>query len=179
MLTKLALCILVLQLSACSVVKRQYDFIEPVKKFSPKDYHQVLTTMGAPSSVAVLNDSFIFAYHSVTIKEPQFGLTIPYYDLFKFNLGSATAKHNYHFYAFNFDGTSINLSQLSWQNQLGDGTSIGLIFVVEETVDLSNFDTPKETSLWGKNLLIDKDLAELNFQEVILGKRLDLIGQSF
>ena len=79
------------------MVKRQYGHVESVKAFSPKNYHEVLITMSAPDSVAVLNDAFIFAYHSVAINEPQLGLAIPSFDFFKFTLGSATTTHHYHF----------------------------------------------------------------------------------
>lgn len=182
MVMKFIVLIVILQLSACSIVKRQYGDVianEQSTSVSPKDYHQLLLDMGAPDTVAVLNDAFIFAYHSVTIREPQFGITIPYYDLFKLNLGSATARHNYHFYAFDLMGNSINLSQFNWHNELGDGSAIGLIFIVEETVDLSHFKAPKEANLWGKQLLIDKELAEFSFAEIIAGNRLDLFGQTF
>ena len=182
MLIRLLVLIAIIQLSACSIVTRQYGEVI-TSKANPssliENYHQVLQNMGAPDTVAVLNDAFIFAYHSVSITEPQFGITIPYYDLFKLNLGSATAKHNYYFYAFDLQGQSINLSQYHWQNELGDGSTIGLIFVVEETVDLSHFKAPKEASLWGKQLLINKELAEFSFEEIITGNRLDLFGQTF
>ncbi|KGJ92283.1 hypothetical protein [Colwellia psychrerythraea] len=168
-----------LMLTSCSMVKRQYGHVGTVKPFSPKDYHQVLTTMGAPDSIAVLNDAFIFAYHSVTIDEPQLGLAIPSFDFFKFTLGSATAIHNYHFYAFSLQGKTINLQQNYWQNALGDSSTIGLIFVVEETVDLTSFETPRAANLWGERLLFDIDLIEFSFQDIILARRLDLIGQDY
>jgi len=179
--SKLLLIILLITIPSCSVVKRQYGNISPEhhQEYSLTNYHQVLNHMGAPDSIAILNDAFIFTYHSVIINEPQFGLTLPYYDLFKFNLGSATAKNNYYFYAFDLLGNCINLSKYKWQNDLGNGSSIGLIFVVEETVDLTNFKAAQKANSWGKNLLIDKGLAELSLEEIILGNRIDLIGQSF
>lgn len=179
---KLLTIILLLSLSACTMVKRQYGHDLSSKNHdasSLKSYHNVLDNMGAPDSVAVLNDSYIFAYHNVVIDEPQFGLNIPYYDLFKINLGVATAKHNYHFFAFDYEGNTINLSQFGWSNNLGSGSSLGFVFVVEETVDLSKFTIEKEASLWGKNLLLDKELAEFDLTDIVLGKRLDLHGQNF
>ncbi len=168
-----------LMLSSCSVVKRQYGHVETVKPFSPTDYHQVLTQMGAPDSIAVLNDAFIFAYHSVAIDEPQLGLAIPSFDFFKFTLGSATATHHYHFYAFNLKGNIVNLQKNHWQNSLGESTSFGLIFVVEETVDLASFDVRRAANQWGERLLFDINLIEFSFEEIILAKRLDLIGQNY
>ncbi|WP_157443206.1 hypothetical protein [Colwellia piezophila] len=166
-------------LTSCSMVKRQYGYVATVPAFSPKNYHDVLTQMGAPDSIAVLNDAFIFAYHSVTIDEPQLGLAIPSFDFFKFTLGSATATHNYHFYAFSLQGDTINLQQNHWQNTLGDSSSIGLIFVVEETVDLASFETKRAANVWGERLLLDINLIEISFEEIVLGKRLDLIGQDY
>lgn len=168
-----------LMLTSCSVVKRQYGHVETVKPFSPRDYHEVLTQMGAPDSIAVLNDAFIFAYHSVAINEPQVGLTIPSFDFFKFTLGSATAVHNYHFYAFSLAGNIINLQKNNWQNSLGESSTIGLIFVVEETVDLASFEARRATNLWGERLLLDINLVEVSFEEIVLAKRLDLIGQDY
>ena len=168
-----------LMLPACSIVKRQYGFVEPVQAFAPTDYHQVLAKMGAPDSIAVLNDAFIFAYHSVAIDEPQLGLAIPSFDFFKFTLGSATATHHYHFFAFSLQGEVINLQHNNWQNALGDSSSIGLIFVVEETVDLASFELGRAANLWGQYLLLDTNLVELSFGEIILAKRLDLIGQAY
>ena len=176
---KIASLLCLLMLTSCSVVKRQYGHVETVKSFSPKHYHEVLTQMGAPDSIAVLNDAFIFAYHSVDIDEPQLGLAIPYYDLFKFTLGTATAHHNYHFYAFTLQGDIINLQHNHWQNALGDSSSIGLFFVVEETVDLASFEVPRSANFWGQSLLLDKNLSELDFREIVLAKRLDLIGQEY
>ena len=166
-------------LTSCSMVKRQYGHVETVAAFTPKNYHEVLTQMGAPDSIAVLNDAFIFAYHSVTIDEPQLGLAIPSFDFFKFTLGSATAVHNYHFYAFSLQGDTLNLKQNNWQNALGDSSSIGLIFVVEETVDLASFETKRAANVWGERLLLDINLIEFPFQEIVLAKRLDLIGQDY
>ncbi len=170
-------CLLVL--TSCSIVKRQYGHVESVKAFSPKNYHEVLTKMGAPDSVAVLNDAFIFAYHSVAINEPQLGLAIPSFDFFKFTLGSATATHHYHFYAFSLQGNVINLRKNHWKNALGESSAIGLVFVVEETVDLTNFEVPRATNLWGQRLLINKSLSEIDFEDIVLAKRLDLIGQDY
>ncbi len=141
--------------------------------------HDVLQKMGAPDSIAVLNDAFIFAYHSVSINEPQLGLAIPSFDFFKLTLGSATANHNYHFYAFTLDGNIVNLQNSHWQNTLGESSSFGLIFIVEETVDLASFEVPRASNLWGQSLLLDKALVELSFEEIILAKRLDLVGQSY
>jgi hypothetical protein len=172
-----SLCLLVL--TSCSIVKRQYGHVEPVKAFSPKNYHEVLTQMGAPDSVAILNDAFVFAYHSVLIDEPQLGLTIPNFDLFKFTLGSATATHYYHFYSFSLQGKVINLQKNHWQQALGESSAIELIFMVEETVDLANFEVPRATNLWGQRLLINKSLNEITFEEIVLAKRLDLIGQDY
>ena len=171
--------ICLLMLTSCSVIKRQYGHVAAVPAFSPKDYHQVLDKMGAPDSIAVLNDAFIFAYHSVAIDEPQFGLAIPSFDIFKFTLGSATAVHHYHFYAFSLQGNVINLQTNHWQSALGDSSSIGLIFVVEETVDLASFEVRRAANLWGERLLFDTNLIEFSFEEIILAKRLDLIGQDY
>jgi hypothetical protein len=168
-----------LALPSCSIIKRQYGHIPTVEAFAPSNYHQVLAELGAPDSIAVLNDAFIFAYHSVDIDEPQLGLAIPYYDLFKFTLGTATAHHNYHFYAFTLQGDIINLQHNHWQNALGDSSSIGLFFVVEETVDLASFEVPRSANFWGQSLLLDKNLSELDFREIVLAKRLDLIGQEY
>jgi len=161
------------------MVKRQYGYVEPIERFSPNDYHQVLHTLGAPDSVAVLNDAFVFAYHSVSIHEPQLGLAIPAFDLFKLTLGSATAIHNYHFYAFTLQGDIINLQKTHWQNSLGDSSSLGLIFVIEETVDLASFEVPRSTNLWGQGLLLETNLIEFSFEDIILAKRLDLIGHDY
>ncbi len=166
-------------LPACSIVKRQYGYVEPVASFTPTNSHDVLQKMGAPDSIAVLNDAFIFAYHSISIDEPQLGLAIPSFDFFKFTLGSATASHNYHFFAFTLEGKVINLQDNRWQNALGDSSAIGLIFVVEETVDLASFEVPRATNLWGQSLLLDKSLLEISFEDIILAKRLDLIGQDY
>jgi hypothetical protein len=166
-------------LTSCSLVKRQYGNVVSVESFSPKDYHEVLQKIGAPDSVAVLNDAFIFAYHSVSIDEPQLGLSIPTFDFFKFTLGSATAIHNYHFYAFTLYGDIINLQQTHWQNSLGDSSSFGLIFVVEETIDLESFEVPRAANLWGQSLLLETNLIEFSFEDIILAKRLDLIGQDY
>jgi len=161
------------------MVKRQYGYVEAIESFLPRDYHEVLQQIGAPDSVAVLNDAFIFAYHSVSIDEPQLGLAIPAFDLFKFTLGSATATHNYHFYAFTLHGDIINLQKTHWQNSLGESSSFGLIFVVEETVDLESFEVPRATNLWGQSLLLETNLIEFSFEDIILAKRLDLIGQDY
>jgi len=166
-------------LPSCSIVKRQYGYVEPVTAFTPQNSHDVLQKMGAPDSIAVLNDAFIFAYHSISIDEPQLGLAIPSFDFFKFTLGAATASHNYHFYAFTLEGKIINLQENRWQNALGDSSAIGLIFVVEETVDLASFEVPRATNLWGQSLLLDKTLVEISFEDIILAKRLDLIGQDY
>jgi len=179
---KLLIIVLLVLLPSCSIVKRQYGYDFPPdksNKFSPINYHQVFELMGAPDSIAILNDAYIFTYHRVAINEPQFGFNIPYFDLIKLNLGKATAQHSYYFFAFRLSGDSINLSQYKWKNKLGRGSSIGLIFVVEETVDLTNFKASHEADLWGRNLLIDKGLAEFSLEEIILGNRIDLIGQSF
>lgn len=176
---KIASLLCLLMLTSCSVVKRQYGHVETVKSFSPKHYHEVLTQMGAPDSIAVLNDAFIFAYHSVAINEPQFGLAIPSFDFFKFTLGSATATHHYHFYAFSLQGDVINLQTNHWQNALGESSSIGLIFVVEETVDLASFEVKRAANLWGERLLFDINLIEVSFEDIVLAKRLDLIGQDY
>ncbi len=171
------LCLIVLP--ACSIVKRQYGYVEPATTFSPMNSHDVLQQMGAPDSIAVLNDAFIFAYHSVSINEPQLGLVIPTFDFFKLTRGSAIASHNYHFYAFSLDGDIINLQNSHWQNTLGESSSFGLIFIVEETVDLASFEIPRASNLWGQSLLLDKSLVEVSFEEIILAKRLDLVGQSY
>ena len=168
-----------LLLTSCSVVKRQYGHVESVKAFSPKNYHEVLTTMGAPDSIAVLNDAFIFAYHSVAINEPQLGLAIPSFDFFKFTLGSATATHHYHFYAFSLQGKVINLHKNHWKNALGESSAIGLVFVVEETVDLESFEVRRAANVWGERLLLDINLIEVSFEDIVLAKRLDLIGQDY
>jgi len=180
--SKLLFIILLVLLPSCSIVKRQYGHNPSPKhqqEYPLTNYHQVLDQMGAPDSIAILNDAFIFTYHSVVINEPQFGINIPFFDLIKFNLGNATAKHSYYFYAFNLSGNCINLSRYKWKNELGNGSSIGLIFIVEETVDLTNFKAEHEANLWGKSLLIDKGLAEFSLEEIILGNRIGLIGQSF
>lgn len=166
-------------LSSCSIIKRQYGHIEQVEDFSPKNYHDVMLALGAPDSIAVLNDAFVFAYHSVKIDEPQLGLTIPYYDLFKLNLGTATAIHNYHFYAFSLQGDVILFKNNRWQNALGESSSVGLFFVVEETVDMTSFEVPRAANLWGQQLLIEQNLIDFSFDDIILAKRLDLIGQEY
>ena len=168
-----------LMLTSCSVIKRQYGHVATVPAFSPKNYHQVLAKMGAPDSIAVLNDAFIFSYHSVAINEPQLGIAIPSFDFFKFTLGSATATHQYHFYAFTLTGDVINLQKNQWQNALGDSSYIALIFVVEETVDLASFEARRAVNFWGERLLFDTNLIEFSFEEIILAKRLDLIGQDY
>jgi len=172
---------LTLLMSACSVVERQYGYIESQpKKYSPTNYHEVLTNMGAPDSIATLDDHFVFVYHSIFIIEPQIGFTIPNSELFKFSMGKATAKHTYHFYAFNLNGNIINDRQFFWHNNLGDGSALGFVFSVDETVDLTVFRDAREANLWGKQLLLKKAIiAEHNLDEVILGKRLDVVGQSF
>jgi len=168
-----------LLLTSCSVVKRQYGHVEKIAPFSPENYHDVLTQMGAPDSIAILNDAFIFAYHSVAINEPQLGLAIPSFDFFKFTLGSATATHHYHFYAFSLQGNVINLQKNHWKNALGESSAIGLVFVVEETVDLENFEVRRAANVWGERLLLDINLIEVSFEDIVLAKRLDLIGQDY
>jgi hypothetical protein len=170
---------ILLVLPSCTIIKRQYGYVEPSSAYIPKSNCDVLQKMGAPDSVAVLNDAYIFAYYSITINEPQLGLAIPSFDFLKFTLGSATANHSYHFYAFTLEGKIINLQNSHWQNALGDSSSFGLIFVIEETIDLANFEVPRATNLWGQAILLDKPLLDISFEDIILAKRLDLIGQNY
>ncbi len=141
--------------------------------------HDVLQKMDVPDSIAVLNDAFIFAYHSVSINEPQLGFAIPSFDFYKLTLGSAIANHNYHFYAFTLDGDIVNLQNSHWQITLGDSSFFGLIFVVGETVGLASFEVNRASNLWEQSLLLDKALIEVSFEEIISAKRLDLVGQSY
>ena len=69
------------------------------------------------------------------------------------------------------------MQQGHWKNALGESSTIGLIFVVEETVDLSSFEVRRAANLWGERLLFDIDLIEFSFEEIVLAKHLDLIGQ--
>jgi len=94
-------------------------------------------------------------------------------------LGSAIATHQYHFYAFSLYGDTINLQQGNWQNALGNSSSIGLIFIVEETFNLSSFQVPQAANLWGELLLFDINFIEYSFEEIILAKQFDLMGQPY
>lgn len=38
---------------------------------------------------------------------------------------------------------------------------------------------PRAANLWGEHLLFDIDLIEFSFEEIILAKQFDLMGQSY
>jgi len=165
-------------LCSCTIVQYEFGEAPKVESVRLNTYHDVLELYGAPDSLATVGDNLIFTYHSVKIVEPQLGLFIPSLDIFKYSWGKATATHTYLFYAFSEDGTLLNEGKSIWQNDLGNGSAFGVVFVVDETVDMSVYEETREVHLWGKQLLIPLNNAEESTHQVISGERIDIVGQS-
>ena len=165
-------------LCSCTIVEYKFGEVPNIEATVPNNYQDVLASHGAPDSIATVGDNLIFTYHSVEIFEPQLGLVIPSLDLFKYSWGRATATHTYLFYAFSSDGSLLSMGDRTWNNDLGNGSAFGVVFVVDETVDMSVYEEEREVHLWGKQLLVPVNNAEETTHQVISGERFDLVGQS-
>ena len=165
-------------LSGCSIVKHQYGHVNG-EVSNLKNYHDVLSQVGAPDSIGYTENGFVFLYQSVQIIEPQLGISLPGIDWLKFSYGRAEAYYKVHWYSFSNDDKLLAVGKKEWTNELGGGSAIGIIIVVTESVDISRFKEVSAQLLWGKNLLLPQLMDEYSNQEIISGKRVDNMGQTF
>jgi hypothetical protein len=168
----------IIGLNGCTIVDKRYGQ-QPDSLSHANDYHQVLTQLGAPTSVGHNQKGFMFLYHSLSVSEPQLGIGIPGTKWIKLNWGEAKAHHSLHWYLFTHDGALVLRGEKSWNNALGTGIGMGMIFSVVEAVDQSRFQVQSHQLLWGKQLLEPFDIEEYDDREITEGKRLEIIGQNF
>ena len=166
-------------LSGCSFIDSQYGYVPDVPPLSPQSYHEVLAHLGAPDTIAVVDNKIALVYHSIKINEPQLGLAVWGADWLKFSMGDAVATHDFRYYSFGAEGEPAGSVEKKWSNPLGEGSALGIIFTAAETIDQSRFRDAREALLWGNKLLQNPELAENSMNEIIEGKRLDIVGQRF
>lgn len=166
-------------LTGCSFVDSQYSYVPDAPPLSPKNYHEVLTHLGAPDTISVIDNKIALVYHSIKITEPQLGLSIRGMKWLKFSMGDAIATYNFRYYSFGTNGEPTGAVEKTWTNPLGKGSALGIIFNTAETIDQGRFRERREALLWGKKLLLHPDGAENSTDKIIEGKRLDIIGQEF
>jgi len=169
----------IFMMSGCSFIDSQYGYVPDAPPLNPKSYHDVLTHLGAPDTIAVVDNNVALVYHSIKINEPQLGFAIWGVEWIKFSIGDAIATHHFRYYSFGREGESIGSVEKSWTNPLGEGSALGVIFAAAETIDQSRFREARDAMLWGKKLLLHPEVAEHSMDEIIEGKRLDIVGQIF
>ncbi len=176
---ELALYSSLLLLSGCSLITRDYGFLPDGDTKTPETYNDVLATYGAPDSIAVMNSTTIFVYHSVRITEPQIGLSSRAFTWLKFSLGKATAEHHMKLFSFDKNYNVTESVEKYWNNELGKGTALEIVLSLGETVDVSRYEKIKKSLLWGKQLLLSPTISEHDEKPLMEGKRLDTLGQIF
>jgi len=119
------------------------------------DYADVLAALGPPASISALDSGMVFQYEYTQVREAQFGISLNYswLKLFKFVLARGWNERKVLVLLFDEEGRLASHESGSWKVNLGGGSGVQPVFVVNSLVDTSQAESTYPSHEWGAALL--------------------------
>ena len=147
-------------LTGCTVIRTEIDVPIQVNGKTFKEgetgINAVLTKLGPPGKISALGDnSVVFLYEYVSIKEQQVGVSLPGDILKWFKLSVAKAKADRQALLLTFDGKGVLRSREfhAFEEDLGSGFGLSFLYSIVTLVDYSRLEKQPEILNWGAGLL--------------------------
>ncbi len=143
------------------------------------EYAEVLQALGAPTRIFSHSEGFYFVYEAATISERQLGISFdflesetPVLNHFKLVYARGDVKRSTLLIAFDHEGIRTAHVERNWDEPLGSGKGLQLLFSAMPLVDDSHLRDGAPQNFWGSTLLLDQN----DDRKLFTPERLLLLG---
>jgi len=115
----------------------------------------VVRDLGPPNAITRLPDGFAFLYEHSRMSEFQLGISanLPVIRWFKFVKAWNHLNQESLLLTFDNQGVLRSVGTRKWEESLGGGSAVQILFVAMSLSDVSDFLYPADAHVWGKSLL--------------------------